>query len=324
MWHRVCLQGMVSALPLALCLPLAAQVSVLTYHNDAARTGQNTNETILTPANVNTNSFGLVLTRAVDDQIYAQPLVVANVNVPGKGTHNVVYVATNNDSVYAFDADDPAAAAPIWRVNYTNPAAGIVPVSRTDVGQTCGAYTDFAGNIGIGGTPAIDPVAQTMYFVARTKENGTFVQRLHAIDIRDGSERPGSPLIVQASVVGTGDGRDAQNNIAFNARTQNQRAGLLLDELVAVLFHQRERPDRRPGRAAELQRDADEAEFTVSRGGQLLQVQILDDVNAVGHEQVHVAVQHHVRVGIPLFHRVPGHVVGADRADAAIRRPHVP
>ena len=104
-----------------------------------------------------------------------------------------------------------------------------MPVSRTDVGQACGTYVDFAGNIGIGGTPVIDPLSQTMYFVTRTKENGTFVQRLHAIDMRDGSERPGSPLVIQASVSGTGDGRDAQNNIAFNARTHNQRAGLLLD-----------------------------------------------------------------------------------------------
>ena len=104
-----------------------------------------------------------------------------------------------------------------------------MPVSRTDVGQACGTYVDFAGNIGIGGTPAIDVPSQTIYFVARTKENGTFVQRLHALDIRDGSERPGSPVVIQASVTGTGDGRDAQNNIAFNARTDNQRSGLLID-----------------------------------------------------------------------------------------------
>ncbi len=202
-----------------------AQASVTTQHNDAARTGANLSETVLTTTNVNVSQFGKLFERAVDDEIYVQPLYVEGVNIPGVGIRNVVYVATNNDSVYAFDADDPAASAPLWRINYTNPAAGIVPVSRTDVGQACGTYVDFAGNIGIVGTPVIDPVSQTMYFVTRTKENGTFVQRLHAVDIRDGSERLGSPLVIQASVVGTGDGRDAQNNIAFNARTQNQRAG---------------------------------------------------------------------------------------------------
>jgi PA14 domain-containing protein/K319-like protein len=218
-----------AALALLLSAPAVAQTSVTTQHNDAARTGANLSETVLTTTNVNVSQFGKVFERAVDDEIYAQPLYVEGVSIPGLGIRNVVYVATNNDSVYAFDADNPAASAPIWRVNYTNPAAGIVPVFKTDVGQACGTYNDFTGNIGIVGTPVIDPVSQTMYFVARTKESGTFVQRLHAIDIRDASERLGSPLIVQASVVGTGDGRDAQNNIAFNARTQNQRAGLLLD-----------------------------------------------------------------------------------------------
>jgi len=206
-----------------------AQANVVTQHNDAARTGANLAEVVLTTTNVNVSQFGKLFERAVDDEIYAQPLYLHGVNVPGVGVRNVVYVATNNDSVYAFDADDPAASAPLWRVNYTNPAAGIVPVSRTDVGQACGTYRDFALNIGIGGTPVIDTATQTMYFVTRTKENGAFVQRLHAIDVGSGSERPGSPRLIEASVSGTGDGRDAQNNIAFNPRTHNQRAGLLLD-----------------------------------------------------------------------------------------------
>ena len=219
------------ALAFALLLPESAlaQTNVVTQHNDAARTGANLAEVVLTTTNVNVSQFGKLFERAVDDEIYGQPLYVEGVNVPGVGVRNVVYVTTNNDSVYAFDADDPAASAPLWSVNYTNPAAGIVPVARTDVGQACGTYLDFAGKIGIGGTPVIDTVSQTMYFVVRTKENGTFVQRLHAIDVTTGSPRPGSPLLIQASVTGTGDGRDAQNNIAFNARTHNQRAGLLLD-----------------------------------------------------------------------------------------------
>jgi hypothetical protein len=207
---------------------LFAQANVTTHHNDAARTGANTSETVLTTTNVNVSQFGKIFERAVDDEIYAQPLYVEGVSVPGVGLRNVVYVATNNDSVYAFDADDRTAAAPLWRVSYTN-GTTIVPVARTDVGQACGTYVDFAGNIGIAATPVIDPLAQTMFFVTRTKESGTFVQRLHAINIGNGSERPGSPQTIQATVVGTGDGRDAQNNIAFNARTQNQRAGLLLD-----------------------------------------------------------------------------------------------
>ena len=131
-----------------------AQTSVTTQHNDAARTGANLTETILTTTNVNVSEFGKLFERAVDDEIYGQPLHVDGVSVPGVGVRNVVYVATNNDSVYAFDADDAARTAPLWRVSYTNPAAGILPVSRTDVGQACGTYVDFAGNIGIGGTPA--------------------------------------------------------------------------------------------------------------------------------------------------------------------------
>jgi hypothetical protein len=206
-----------------------AQTSVTTQHNDVARTGANLTETLLTTTNVNVSQFGKLFERTVDDEIYGQPLYVNGLDIPGRGIRNVVFVATNNDSVYAFDADDPTAAAPVWSVNYTNPAAGIVPVSRTDVGQACGTYVDFAGRIGIGGTPVIDSAAQTIYFVTRTKETGAFVQQLHALDIRDGSERPGSPRVIQASVVGTGDGRDGQNNIAFNSRTHNQRAALLLD-----------------------------------------------------------------------------------------------
>ena len=221
---------------LLLAEPAFAQTNVTTEHNDAARTGANLTETVLTTTNVNVSQFGKLFERAVDDEIYAQPLYVEGVSIPGLGIRNVVYVATNSDSVYAFDADDPAAAAPLWRVNYTDPAAGILPGLRTDVGQACGTYVDFTGNIGIVGTPVIDPVSQTMYFVVRRTDTtkpptdiNRFIQQLHAVDISTGIERLGSPLVIQASVVGTGDGRDAQNNIAFNARTQNQRAGLLLD-----------------------------------------------------------------------------------------------
>jgi hypothetical protein len=174
----------------------SAQAQVTTQHNDAARTGANLAETVLTTTNVNVSQFGRLFGRSVDDQIYGQPLYMPDVEIPGLGRRNVVYVATVNDTVYAFDADDPSATSPLWRIAYANPAAGIVPVFRTDVGQACGTYNDFAGNIGIVGTPVIDPATETMYFVVRTKENGSFVQRLHALDIRDGTEQPNSPVVI--------------------------------------------------------------------------------------------------------------------------------
>src|SRR2546426_10554000 len=119
--------GLASALLLS--ASALAQTSVTTQHNDAARTGANLSETVLTTTNVNVSQFGKIFERAVDDEIYAQPLYVEGVIIPGVGLRNVVYVATNNDSVYAFDADDRTAAAPLWRVGYTN-GTTIVPVAR--------------------------------------------------------------------------------------------------------------------------------------------------------------------------------------------------
>ena len=115
--------------------------------------------------------------------------------------------------VIAFDADDPREAAPLWRTNYTDPVAGIVPILNSDVGQRCGVYNDFSGNIGIVGTPVIDQTSATMYFVARTRELASFVQRLHAVDIATGQERTGSPVVIRASVPGHGDGTDGNGNV---------------------------------------------------------------------------------------------------------------
>lgn len=205
-------------------------VAVLTQHNDGGRTGMNLNEMYLNVTNVNTNQFGLVFSRAVDDQIYAQPLVMTNVNILGRGTHNVVLVATVNDSVYAFDADNPAVETPYWTDSFINPP-NIVAPANTDmsaIGACGGAYQDFSGNIGIVGTPVIDPVAGTMYLVARTKENGTsFVQRLHALDVSSGAERPNSPVIITATCAGSGDG-NVGGVITFDPIRQNQRPGLAL------------------------------------------------------------------------------------------------
>ncbi|PYJ04298.1 MAG: hypothetical protein DME25_10200, partial [Verrucomicrobia bacterium] len=212
---------------LALAVPAKGQVSVLTSHNDNARTGQNVNETALTPTNVNTNSFGLLFTRSVDDAVYAQPLVMTNVNIHDKGTHNLVLVATVNDSVYAFDADDPTVTTAYWQMNFLGPN-GVAPKNTAMTGACGMNYQDFHGNMGIVGTPVIDPASATFYVVVRTKEFGTnYVQRLCALDVATGAQRSNSPVFITASYPGSGSG-NVGGVISFNTQKQNQRAGLAL------------------------------------------------------------------------------------------------
>jgi hypothetical protein len=202
----------------------AGQVNVLTQHNNLKRTGWNSNETQLTQSAV-TNNFGRLFNRTVDDQIYAQPLVMSNIAVGGK-SRNVVFTATVNNSVYAFDADDPAATTPLWHVNLTAP--GYRPIQNTDMTGACGGnYQDFSGKIGIVGTPVIDSASGTLYVVARSisTDNSTFVQYLHAISIFTGAEKAGSPVYITATVPGTGDGG---SNVVFDQQHENPRPGLLL------------------------------------------------------------------------------------------------
>ncbi|MGH9775422.1 MAG: hypothetical protein ACRD50_10800, partial [Candidatus Acidiferrales bacterium] len=197
-------------------------VSVLTYHNDLARTGQNLNETNLTPANVNTATFGKKFTDPVDGFIYAQPLYMPNLAVSGKGTHNAVFVATENDTVYAFDAD--ASGSPLWQTSLLLP--GEQPLAITDYDST-GGCTDLITTTGVTGTPVIDPSTNTLYVIAnsKTSSSGPFHQRLHAIDITTGLEKAGSPVEVQATVSGTGDGG---STVTFSPLMQLQRPGLAL------------------------------------------------------------------------------------------------
>lgn len=197
------------------------QAAVLTYHNDVQRTGQNLSETILTPANVSVATFGKVFSFPVLGNIYAQPLYMPGVSLPGKGVHNVVFVATENDSVYAFDAGGNP-STPLWRRSFLDPAQGITSVPQSDVG---GPITP---EYGITGTPVIDATTGTMYLVTFTKENGSYVQRLHALDITSGKDKSGSPVVIAASVKGTGVGNDGQGNIPFQPKIQLQRPALLL------------------------------------------------------------------------------------------------
>jgi hypothetical protein len=199
-------------------MSLQAQVNVTTYHNDNSRTGQNIQETALTPATVNSSQFGKLFAVTVDGSVYAQPLYLSNVNIGG-GTHNVLYVATQHDSVFAMDADTGAV---YWQKSLI-PSGGSTVSSSADLG--CG---DITKEVGITGTPVIDSTTGTLYVVATSKLKGSIYQYLHALDIGTGAEKFAGPVNIQASVAGSAsDGNGS--TVTFNARRENQRAALLLE-----------------------------------------------------------------------------------------------
>jgi len=214
---------------------VSAQVAVTTYHNDNSRYGLNNQETILTPSNVNSASFGKLFTYAVDGQVYAQPLYMPGVAIAGKGTHNVVFVATENDSVFAFDADSNtgANASPLWQAAFANPAQGITAVPASDV--SCG---NINPKIGITGTPVIDQTGGTLYAVSKTKVSpggaAHYYQQLHALDITSGAEKFGGPFTIEASVAGNCY-PNKNGSVVFSALHQNQRAGLALHNGILVV-----------------------------------------------------------------------------------------
>ncbi len=223
-----CRTAHLSLLTFLLVVRVSAQTSVVTQHNDNARTGQNTAEYTLTPANVTADKFGKLFSLPVDGYVYAQPLYLSNVTVNGKGTHNVVFVATEHDSVYAFDADthSGATAAPLWQISMLDAthgaASGATVESATNV-----STTDIVPEIGISATPVIDPNSGTIYVVSKSVENGYPVQRLHALDVASGAEKQGSPITIRASVAGYGNGSSG-NVLQFDPKWANSRAGLLL------------------------------------------------------------------------------------------------
>ena len=230
-WFRRSRFFLVGFVLFAHSLPAQTRVSVLTWHNDIFRSGQNLQESILTPARVNPTRFGKIFSYPVDGMIYAQPLYVQAVTIPGKGTHNVVYVATENDSLYAFDADSAKSNPnPLWHVNFTNPPT-VIPVPCADNQKNCNVYPI----IGITGTPVINLRNQSLYVVARTQERGlnnqaSYFVRLHVLDIATGAEKPSSPVVICGGVTGQVCAFPPykQNQSTFDPEREMQRPALLL------------------------------------------------------------------------------------------------
>ena len=216
---------------ISLSLNVTAQVSVLTQHNNNKRTGWNDKESLLNHDNVLPGKFGLAGTLAVDDQVYAQPLIASDIST-GSYTGNILFAATVNNTVYAFNADDVSEPAPLWQLNL-NPAGQRAPnifdLQDADYGKPCGGnYRDFSGKLGLIGTPVIDIISKTLYAITKTIDgNGNFYSYLNALDIITGVHKAGSPHLITAQVNGTGDG-NINGIIKYDAKYQNQRPALLL------------------------------------------------------------------------------------------------
>ena len=176
----------------------------------------------MTPANVNSTSFGKYFSYALDGYVFAQPLYMSGLSIAG-GTHNVVFVATEHDNVYALDADHNRT---LWKASMLDTAhgaaAGATTVPSSDLGNS-----DIAVEVGITSTPVIDPVTNTLYVVAKSKESGAYLWRLHALDLATGAEKPNSPVVISGAVAGTGVG-SVNGVIAFASKVQSNRESLLL------------------------------------------------------------------------------------------------
>lgn len=207
---------------------LSAQVSVLQNRYDDFGTGADLQETILKPSVVNVRRFGKLYSGSVDGSVYAQPLYVPSLSIAG-GVHNVLYVATMNDKLYAFDADRPG--APLWLHDFTDAAAGVTPVPIVDI--TGSNNLNIVGNVGILSAPVIDRRRGLLYVLVRTKERGRYVQRLHAIDIATGKDKL-KPAVIRASIRSSAS--DAINGtLRFDPKAGNQRAALALANGAVIL-----------------------------------------------------------------------------------------
>lgn len=227
--RRVALAAAAFAVTLAVS---RARAQVLTSQYDNSRTGATVHETALTPANVNPNRFGKLFSLKVDGAVYGQPLYFPGLDIPGKGKHNVVFVATEHDSVYAFDAD--GAGEPLWEVSFLN-SEGVTTVSARDA-----ACPFISPEVGITPTPAIDLEWGTLYVLARTKESqgmlssSRYVQKLHALALTTGVEKFGGPVEIKASMPGRGDGSSG-GRLDFDPLRELPRAALLLSKGKVIL-----------------------------------------------------------------------------------------
>ena len=197
-----------------------SSIDVVTYHYDNLRTGQNTQEAILTPTNVNSTQFGKLGEFAVVGKVDAQPLYLSNLAIPGIGMKNVLYVATEHGCVYAFDADSigSSASKPMWITSTELP--GEVPSDD----RGCGQVTP---EIGVTSTPVIDRKLGAIYVVAVSKNGaGNYIHRIHALDLTSGAELFGGPTVITASYPGTGVGGSG-GNVVFDPAQYNERPGLL-------------------------------------------------------------------------------------------------
>jgi hypothetical protein len=249
------------------------KIDVLTNRYNISRTGANTAETVLNQTNVNVNTFGKIFTRGVDGQIYAQPLIVSDLDFTGGVTRSVVIVATSRNMVYAFDAEDPAQCHPVWRVDLD--AAGATPVPRMDYGP---GYQDFTAEIGVTSTPVIDRQSGTIYLTSKSKaiNNGIphYAYRLHALDLRTGAVKLAGPATIAEtavngngsfnfisgpSVPGKGEG-NVNGVVTFNVFLQLQRPGLLVQDNVIYLAFASQ-GDRDPFHGWVLAYDATDLKF---------------------------------------------------------------
>jgi hypothetical protein len=198
--------------------------SVTTSQYDNARSGVNRHETILTPRNVNVRRFGKIFTLKVDGDIYAQPLFLEGLDIPGKGRHDVLLIATEHDTVYAFDAYGHP-TAPLWRTSFLS--KGVTTVREDDV-----ECPFIAPEIGITSTPVIDADTGTLYVLARTREStrlpaSHYRQHLHALSVTTGLEKFGGPVDIKATIDGKGAGSQL-GKVEFDSLRENPRASLLL------------------------------------------------------------------------------------------------